>query len=527
MGEILEENQHLRREMAALRALLSGVEGKLAERDAMLEALQRKAEYLAQRLELVQLEHTRPASQRYVPEGQEALPFDPSIVPPPRTPTPDVQSDEEETEKTPKKRRGGKKTPRRRNRDDFADLPAKPVHCAAADETCIKCGGPLKVIGQAESFRIDWVPGHFVRHDVARDKCACPNCPDQGVLTVTGPYALDRSMAANGLVARIIVDKFADHIPANRQAKRMRREGFEVGSHTLSSWIGKTGSALRLLARAVRTELFTKNTLQGDDTGMPVQDGGDGKLRKGRMWAFTDQEQVFYAFTDTKEGKEPAALLKDFNGELLLVDGGSEFNRVVREKDLERAGCWSHLRTYFHKARQHHPTEAHLALGTLHDLFMIERDIWGKPPDVVRAARQKHSKPLVDGFFEWVKALSQVTRPDSILGKALTYAVNQEPYLRVFLEHGDVPMHNNLSELMLRQTVVGRKNWLFARSEGGAKAAATLYTLIGSCHLQGIDPWFYLRDVLDRLLDYPGNRLAELTPKNWRLAREHHTDAHR
>ncbi|MCB9688270.1 MAG: transposase domain-containing protein [Alphaproteobacteria bacterium] len=94
---------------------------------------------------------------------------------------------------------------------------------------------------------------------------------------------------------------------------------------------------------------------------------------------------------------------------------------------------------------------------------------------------------------------------------------------RLFLEHGELPMHNNLSELMLRQTVVGRKNWLFARSEGGAHAAAALYTLIGSCSLQGIDPWLYLRDLLDRLQDYPANRVGELTPKNWRAFRPGHT----
>ena len=256
---------------------------------------------------------------------------------------------------------------------------------------------------------------------------------------------------------------------------------------------------------------------------MPVQDGGDGKLRKGRMWAFTDQDQVFYAFTGSKDGEHPARLLKGYQGRLLLVDGGSEFNQAVRELGLERAGCWSHLRTYFFKALSHHPDEAALALGTIRDLFMIERDIWGRDPGAILAERQARSRPLVDGFFDWVKGMSQITRPKSILGDALRYARNQESQLRLFLEHGELPIHNNLSELMLRQEVVGRKNWLFARSEGGAHAAATLYTLIGSCSLQGIDPWVYLRDVLDRLMDHPVSRIAELTPKRWRLAKERHT----
>ena len=264
--------------------------------------------------------------------------------------------------------------------------------------------------------------------------------------------------------------------------------------------------------------ILGRSMLQGDDTGMPVQDGGDGRLRKGRMWAFTDQEQVFYAFTDTKQGKFPTSLLDKYEGKLLLVDGGSEFNEVVRELGLERAGCWSHLRTYFFKALKHHPDDASLALGTIRDLFMIERDVWGRDPDAVLAERRARSRPLVDGFFAWVKAKSQVTRPKSVLGDALRYARNQETQLRLFLEHGKLPIHNNLSELMLRQTVVGRKNWLFARFEGGAKAAATIYTLIGSCMLQGIDPWKYLRDVLDRLLDHPANRIDELTPRRWQPA---------
>ena len=512
LAEILHENARLRDELAQFKAAL-------AERDAQLEAVQRKAEYLAERLELAQLERRGPASQRFVPAEQDLLPFDVDVVQPPRVPEVTAKSDEEpDTTAAPAER----KAPRRRRREDFAHLTARPVRCSAAPATCASCGGALAVIGQAESFRIEWVPGHFVRHDVVRDKCACPNCPAEGVLTVPGPYALDKSMAGNGLVARVIVDKFADHIPANRQARRMEREGFEVGSHTISGWVRAAGNVLDVVAKAVRAEVLEAPAVQGDDTGMPVQDGDDGQLRKGRMWAFTDQDQVFYAFTDTKEGKFPNELLAGYAGRLLLVDGGSEFNEVVRTRGLKRAGCWSHLRTYFFKALHHHPLEAHLALGTLKDLFLIEREVWGEPPEVVLAARRKRSQPLVDGFYDWVRAISPVTRPSSPLGEALAYALSQRAALRVFLDHGEVPMHNNLSELMLRQTVVGRKNWLFARSEGGAKAAATMYTLIGSCYLQRVDPWHYLSALLDGLLDHPANRVAELTPKQWRAARVRH-----
>jgi hypothetical protein len=128
----------------------------------------------------------------------------------------------------------------------------------------------------------------------------------------------------------------------------------------------------------------------------------------------------------------------------------------------------------------------------------------------------------VEGFFAWVEAISTMVRPKSKLGEAVTYARNQEAALRLHLTHGEMPIHNNLSELMLRQNVVGRKNWLFARSEGGAQVAATCYTLVQSCMLQGVDPQEYLVDILSRVQDHSANRVGELTPLNWRRARENH-----
>ena len=221
---------------------------------------------------------------------------------------------------------------------------------------------------------------------------------------------------------------------------------------------------------------------------------------------------MFYAFTPTKEGVEPVGLLDGFAGDLLVVDGGSEFNDVVRKQDLVRGGCGSHLRKRFFEARHAHPAEAHIALRTIRDLFVIERQLWGRPPDLIRAHRQQVTKPIVDGFFAWASGVSTVARPEGLLGKALTYAIRQKATLTAQLEPGEMPMHNKLSELMLRQAVVGRKNWLFARSEGGADVAATLYTLVGSCMLQGVDPHTYFVDVLGRVQDHTAR---QLTPRAW------------
>ncbi len=551
LAEIIDENRRLREELEAMAALvrerdeqlqaqgeqlrekdehIAAQSTELAKRETMLESLKERAEELARKLQLIEIKHRGPATQRFVPASQTTLPFPHDIDPPPRAPVPEDDEDEDADEEeagepaTGKRRKGkkGKKTPKRRNREDFAHLESRTMHCSASE--LVNADGSThayKVIGQAVSFRIDWVPGHFVVIDVKRDKCVEPGRPGEGVLTVPAPFALDKALCGNGLLARVLVDKFGDHIPLNRQARRMKREGFEVGTNTLSGWTCGGAKVLEIVADAVKLELMAGDYLQGDDTGLPVQDGGDGMLRKGRLWAFTDQQQVFYAFTDTKEGEHPAHLLEGFAGDLLLVDGGSEFNQVVREQDLLRGGCWSHLRSYFFDARHHHPVEAALALGTIRDLCMIERRLHGFEPEKILEERRLFAKPLVDGFFQWVRAESTVTRPKSELGKALTYAINQEQTLRLHLDHGELPMHNNLSELLLRQAVVGRKNWLFARSEGGARAAATIYTLVGSCILQGIDPHEYLVDVLGRLLDHPVNRVGELTPRAWREKQGH------
>lgn len=300
----------------------------------------------------------------------------------------------------------------------------------------------------------------------------------------------------------------------------MEREGESFSVATLCDWVAAGAGLLNRIADAIDERLMSSSWLQADDTGLPVQDGLDGHCRKGRLWAVTDQQEVRYHFIDTKEGKNPAEFLKKYKGRLLLVDGGSEFNEVVRAKGLLRAGCWSHARRYFFDARHHHPAEAKLALATIRDLFAIETSLQGAPLEQVRAIRNELARPLVTGFFAWIKDLSKTVRPTSSLGAAITYALNGQESFCLFLDHPELPMHNNRAELALRGPVIGRKVWLLAGSEGGAHAAATLFSLVGSCMLQGIDPWIYLTDVLTRLPEHPVNRVHELTPRAWRMARD-------
>lgn len=519
LAAVLADNDRLRREAAEREAVLAAREAELAERDAKIAALTASNEDLARKLELLRLKTTGRKNERYTDDATVPLPFAYTMPePPPRRPEPEA-SDAAPAEAAPPKDRSH---PKRRSLAPTSERKTRPLRCAIDPEaTCARCGGKLRVFGASHSYRIEWVPGHFETLDVTRERAACPACPSEGVQTAPAPsFALPRAMCGNGLLARVLTEKFADHIPLNRQATRMEREGERFSTATLSDWVVGGATLLHRIALAIDARLLQSPWLQADDTGLPVQDGLDGKLRQGRLWAVTDQQEVRYHFTATKEGKNPAAFLAGYQGKLLLVDGGSEFNEIVRQRGLLRAGCWSHLRRYFFDARHHYPGEARLALGTIRDLFAVEASLVGAPLETIRAVRDQESRPLVVGLFDWIRSLSRSVRPTSSLGEAIGYASNGKESFYRFLDHPELPMHNNRAELALRGPVVGRKGWLFAGSEGGAQAAATLFTLTGSCMLQGIDPWPYLADVLTRLPDHPVNRVHELTPRAWRLARE-------
>ncbi len=505
MAEILDENTRLREQNQELVA--------------RIEALESSNELLVKHFEFLEKKRKLAATERFIADDNQAqLYADAEVSVPPRDP--EVEA---EDKTRPDASHDKRKTPkhRRRGRRKIAELkfPKKVVNAPVSPSACEDCGGDRELDEPKITHRVGWEPGQYVVLEVRQERCACPRCPKAGVWTAPEPFLLPGAMCDDALLTRVIVDKFGDHLPLNRQAVRMKREGFQIGANVLSGWARNGYKHVRPLVSALRQQVAGSSLLQTDDSGFPVQDGSDGKLGNGRMWVFTDQKQAFFAFSRTKEGEHPAELLASLgvSGQRLIADGGSEYNQVVADLALIRGGCWSHLRRYFRDATIQHD-EANVGLTAIRDVFMIERDLVDLPAAERLAARKDRSQAVVDGFFTWVKELSQQERPKSKLGLALGYAINQEERMRIFLAHGDVPIHNNLSELLLRQPIVGRKNWLFAGSEGGAEAATGWFSLISSCTLQGIDPAVYLYDVFRRLPDHSSKWVHELTPLNWRIA---------
>lgn len=379
---------------------------------------------------------------------------------------------------------------------------------------CPKCAQPMDIIGAETSERLEYIPGHFQVVVCERAKRACACCPEQGVfLQPAPPFGLDRSQYADGFVARVLVDKFADNLPLRRQERRFEREGIDVPIANLCRIVQASAGLLKHVVDAMADELRAGSFLQGDGTGLRILADAESPQSNGALWVYTDGDQAVFEATRTHEGLHPAGFLDGFQG-VFLPDGAANYNAACAPPNIERAGCWAHVRRKFFDARGENPAAFH-ALRQIRDLFLIEREAWTLDAEGRNRLRQMRAKPWIASFREWLKKELETEAPSGGYFAALRYADNQWPRLLVFLDHPEVPIHNNTSERALRGPVTGRKNWLFAGSEGGAEAAAVHFSIVASCMLAGIDPFAYLRDVLHRLPDAKPSVVKQLTPRAW------------
>jgi transposase len=380
--------------------------------------------------------------------------------------------------------------------------------------TCDCCGGHLVGIGEDRSERLERIPAQHKVLVVIRKKRACPKCPSAGVVTQPAPpFALARSKYADGFVAQVLVDKYADNIPLRRQVTRLKREQIDVPIANLCRVVTGSADLLKHVVGVMADELRRGPFLQGDGTGLPILDGPNNDRVSGALWVYTDGDQAVFEATKTHEGRHAAAFLEGFQG-VFLPDGASTYNEATRAESIVRAGCWAHARRKFFEARHHH-VHAFTALRKIRDLFLLEREVWQLDAEGRQRMRQERAVPWLRDFRDFIDAHLSDAEPRSAWHGALKYADNQWDRLTAFVDHSDVPIHNNASELALRGPVTGRKNWLFAGSEGGADAAAVHFSIMHSCMLAGVDPYAYLRDVLHRLPDATPTALRQLTPKAW------------
>jgi transposase len=392
---------------------------------------------------------------------------------------------------------------------------------------CPACGAALRAFGEDVAEILEYVPSRFkvIRH--VRPKFSCATC--QRIVQAAAPLRpVARGVAGPGLLAHVLVSKYCDHLPLHRQSQIYAREGVDLDRSTLADWVGQSSALLRPLVDALKMHVLAGEKLHADDTPVPVLCPGRGTTKQGRLWTYVRDDRasastvapaVWFAYSADRKGVHPRAHLKGFRG-ILQADGYAGFEKLYNDADpnhaIKEAACWAHVRRKFYDIQVANDSPlAIAAIKRIGELYGIEEEIRGQPPDIRREIREARSGPLLDALYRWFKdTLAQVSGK-SELAVAIRYAMSRWKALTRFLANGKIEIDNNAAERALRAVALGRKNYLFAGSDAGGERAAAIYSLVGSAKLHGIDPQAYLRHVIGRIAEHPVNRIEELLP--WRV----------
>ncbi len=390
-----------------------------------------------------------------------------------------------------------------------------------AMKRCPRCGGVhFRPLDHESSTTYEYVPGHFVRRIHKRQKVAC-SCGEYIVTAPAPPKLIAGGQYGFGFVAFLIVEKCADSIPIHRIEKRFGRLGIPISRSTMNDLVHVAAETARPLVARLQTRVAALDVVLADETSMRLQD----RAKRGFVWVFHGHDDesggqlVLYVFAVDRSGDTPARVLGGTQG-ALVVDGYTGYNNVTDPQGRARAGCWSHLRRkIFEALATSAPQDIDRALALIRGLFRVEHD--ATEQKIVRtpahlALRTERSKPLVDEFFQWATEKKVEILPKGPLGEALGYAMNQRARLELFLTDARIPMHNNGSEARLRCIALARHNYLFFGHPRAGRNFAGLYSLVGSCIANGVEPTEYLTDVLPRIRDATTDeQLDALLPDRW------------
>jgi transposase len=537
----------------------------LAEVLAALLASRHEGERLRQRLDQLLRQLYGPRSERLNPDqlllfaephaGEAVMPLSPT--------------DPDEAAKPRRKGHGRQQLPKHLPRD------RRVYKLSEAERMCHGCGQARVIIGQEVSEQLDYEPASLMVIEHVRLTYACPCCEKQR--QATGPAALPtrttpntattaplvaglidpaatclipvtpavstfltaprppapiaRGLAGPGLLAHLIVSKFCDHLPLYRCERILARFGVTLARSTLCDWLAQSAVLLRPLWDLLRARVLQSCVIQTDDTPVQVQARAGVAAHQGRLWVQVgdaDHRYLVYLYSPNREGQWPQTFLGGYAG-FLQGDAYAGYDALFATGVVVEVGCWAHARRKFFEAQKTDPEGALYALGVIRQLYAVEREAaeQANKQELVRSEfealrlrlRQEKSVPLLRSLGEWLEKQAASALPKSPLGEAVGYARNQWAALQVYTTAGFLEIDNNAAERALRAVAIGRKNYLFFGSDVGGETAAVLYTFTQTCQALGIEPWRYLRDVLERLPSHPAERRAELLPGEWAQAK--------
>ena len=398
-----------------------------------------------------------------------------------------------------------------------------------APNKCSSCGGEeFRRIGEDSWELLEYIPAQYIVKKYIRPRCACKNCEamSQAEVPVVG---IEKGKAGFGLLANMLIQKYDDHIPLYRQSEILERAGIEISGSTMTGWVAYGYSLISTIAEEIKKYIFTCSEIHGDDTPIKTLMPGLGKTKIGRIWTYVLDGRahsseappaVCYFYSPDRKGARPASHLVNFTG-TLHADAYAGYKNLYKsdkypDNEITEAACWAHARRKFYEITLANPEAAiaNQVLEVIGKLYKIEEEIRGLNPEARKKKRQTDSKELVEDLFDsFKKVLSKLAQKGST-ALAIKYALNHEVALKRFLEDGKIEIDNNAAERALRVVAVGRKNWLFAGSDEGGKAAADIYTVIESAKMNGLNPEWYLKKVMSVIQDYNSQKIADLLPWN-------------
>lgn len=374
----------------------------------------------------------------------------------------------------------------------------------------------LKKIGEEICESLEYKPGRFFVNRYIRPKYAKADGSSTVITAYPPSRPIDKGIPGASLLAYIMICKFVDHLPLYRIVNILARDGVKISLPTLCGWIeGSYNLLLPLYHELIKKTLATDYLQLDESTVKVLDDNYKGKTHLGYFWVYRNplERLLFFDYRKSRSGESPSEMLLDFQG-YLQTDGYSGYGDLQRRSDIIPVACMAHARRKFYEAQEKGSSKSKEALELFGKLYAVEAEARDSGLNFTerKDLRTEKAKPVLEELKAWLDKELLTALPKSPMGLSIAYSLNRWSYLKEYVNDGRLEMDNNLIENAIRPVAIGRKNWLFAGSHDGADRAALIYSLVGTCKANGIEPYEYLRKVLEEMPDCKKSDIHKLLP---------------